>query len=166
MAAICPNTATRIPAIADAFWTEPMTSPTDPLAVLGADRAAAVHRRDDLMQQFRRTVEASKDSNADDEHDFEGATIAYERSQLAALVDQARRRLTEIDTAVFRVQAGTYAVCEVCGRPDGGSVRHERHRPACASRAYLSHRGRRRAARWSGGGREVERARVPFKLIR
>ncbi len=69
------------------------------------------------MQQFERTVEASKDTNADDEHDPEGATIAYERSHLAALVEQARRRLVEIDEAVSRVGAGTYGVCEVCGGP-------------------------------------------------
>lgn len=51
-----------------------------------------------------------------DEHDPEGATIAFERSQLDALVQQARARLGEIDAALERVGHGTYGACEGCGR--------------------------------------------------
>ena len=58
---------------------------------------------------------ASRDSNADDEHDPEGPTIAYERSQLSTLLDQARRHLREVEAAVSRVEAGTYGACTVCG---------------------------------------------------
>lgn len=64
-----------------------------------------------------RTVEASRDTNADDEHDPEGATIAYERSQLHALIEQAQRRLVALDAALERSREGTYFVCEVCGGP-------------------------------------------------
>ncbi|WP_246088084.1 TraR/DksA family transcriptional regulator [Nocardioides albertanoniae] len=62
---------------------------------------------------------ASRDTNADDEHDPEGATIAFERSQVQALVRDARRRLEEVSTALERLDAGTYGVCEVCGGPVG-----------------------------------------------
>ena len=62
-----------------------------------------------------RLVAASRDSNADDEHDPEGQTIAYERSQLAALTGGARERLAELDAALDRVAAGTYGRCTVCG---------------------------------------------------
>jgi len=62
-------------------------------------------------------VDASRDSNADDEHDPEGPTIAYERSQLATLLDQARRHLHEVEAAVGRVRDGRYGVCVVCGAP-------------------------------------------------
>jgi RNA polymerase-binding transcription factor DksA len=60
---------------------------------------------------------ASRDSNADDEHDPEGQTIAYERSQLAAVTRQAQEHLAEVDAAIERVAAGTYGVCEVGGEP-------------------------------------------------
>ena len=60
---------------------------------------------------------ASEASNADDEHDPEGATIAFERQQAAALLEQARRRLADVDAAVTAVEAGTYGRCESCGRP-------------------------------------------------
>lgn len=90
-----------------------------PLTRLAQDRTETLGRLADLRQQFDRTVEASRDTNADDEHDPEGATIAYERSQLSALIDQAARRLVELDAAVLRVHAETYDVCEICGGPIG-----------------------------------------------
>jgi RNA polymerase-binding transcription factor DksA len=60
---------------------------------------------------------ASRDSNADDEHDPEGSTIAYERAQLTAVLDAARRHLADIDEALRRLEAGAYGICERCGRP-------------------------------------------------
>jgi DnaK suppressor protein len=67
-----------------------------------------------LAGDFTSIVEASRDSNADDEHDPEGATIAFERSQVSSLVDQAHARLAELAEAARRVHDGTYGWCEVC----------------------------------------------------
>jgi RNA polymerase-binding transcription factor DksA len=60
---------------------------------------------------------ASADSNADDEHDPEGQTIAYERSQLSALIQRAQQHLAGIEAAAIRLQQGSYGVCEVCDQP-------------------------------------------------
>ncbi|GAA4720887.1 TraR/DksA family transcriptional regulator [Phytohabitans rumicis] len=60
---------------------------------------------------------ASRNSNADDEHDPEGATIGFERAQLTALLAAARERIAEIDDALRRLDSGTYGVCEKCGQP-------------------------------------------------
>ncbi|MGY1916609.1 TraR/DksA family transcriptional regulator [Blastococcus sp. SYSU DS0973] len=84
---------------------------------LGAERAAALTQIEALTREFDAIVAASQASNADDEHDPEGATIAFERQQLAALLAQARRRLADVDAAVTAVEAGTYGRCESCGRP-------------------------------------------------
>jgi DnaK suppressor protein len=84
---------------------------------LGAQRAAVQAQIEALTREFDAVVAASRQSNADDEHDPEGATIAFERQQLAALLDQARRRLADVDAAVTAVEAGTYGRCETCGRP-------------------------------------------------
>ncbi|WP_244242213.1 TraR/DksA family transcriptional regulator [Nocardioides seonyuensis] len=62
---------------------------------------------------------ASRDTNADDEHDPEGATIAFERSQIGTLVRQARTHLAEVDAAMERLDAGSYGTCEQCGGPIG-----------------------------------------------
>ena len=57
------------------------------------------------------------DRSDDDEHDPEGQTIAYERSQLAALTAHGLTQLGEVEAALQRVAEGTYGTCEVCGRP-------------------------------------------------
>ena len=83
-------------------------------------------------------VTAAAGSNLDDEHDPEGATIAFEREQLAALLDQARQRLEDIDSALQRVAAGRYGVCERCGGPIGeerlAARPFVRHCVTCAAR--------------------------------
>ena len=84
---------------------------------LGEERAAALAQIAALTREFDEVVAASKASNADDEHDPEGATIAFERQQVAALLDQARRRLADVEAAVRDVEAGIYGICETCGRP-------------------------------------------------
>ena len=84
---------------------------------LAADRERTLRRLAALTGDFDAVVAASLDSNADDEHDPEGATIAFERSQVSALARQARDHLAEIDAAVARLEAGTYGVCERCGQP-------------------------------------------------
>ena len=86
---------------------------------LEAEREQARERLATLSSDFEAVVAASRDSNADDEHDPEGATIAFERSQIGSLVRQAQRHIVEIDAALTRVQTGSYGACEDCGGPIG-----------------------------------------------
>ena len=88
----------------------------DPRTTLEEERRETLARLATLTGDFAAIVEASEGSNADDEHDPEGATIAFERSQLDALVQQARHHLGEIDAALERLHAGTYGTCERCGQ--------------------------------------------------
>ena len=85
--------------------------------LLEAERREATRRLASLSTDFASVVTASRDSNADDEHDPEGSTIAFERSQLATLVRQVQSDLDEIAAAEERLAAGTYGICEVCGLP-------------------------------------------------
>lgn len=86
-------------------------------ARLAAERRRTANRLASLRGDFDSVVAASRDTNADDEHDPEGATIAFERSQVDALVHQAVSHLAEVDAALARLDAGTYGTCEVCGQP-------------------------------------------------
>ena len=88
-------------------------------ALLDAERARTLSRLAALTEDYAEVVAASRDTNADDEHDPEGATIAFERSQVGSLVAAARAHLGEIDAAEQRLAAGTYGVCERCGEPIG-----------------------------------------------
>lgn len=64
-------------------------------------------------------IAAREGSNVDDEHDPEGATIAFERSQADHAAASARRRLAAVESALRRVEDGTYGICEKCGGPIG-----------------------------------------------
>lgn len=93
------------------------TSSEQALARLHEQRTLLRLRLSRLSDDMEALVAASRDSNADDEHDPEGQTIAYERSQLSAVTSQAVEHLTEVDAALERVATGRYGVCEMCGRP-------------------------------------------------
>jgi DnaK suppressor protein len=88
-----------------------------------AVRDELLEERRDVLQRLGRLrtdhagiVAASAGSNADDEHDPEGATIAFERQQVDALVRQTEHRLTEIEAALRRLADASYGTCEQCGR--------------------------------------------------
>ena len=83
---------------------------------LVAERDRARRRLAELTGDFGEIVEASRATNADDEHDPEGATIAFERSQVATLTRLTARQIEEIDAALLRLDHGRYGTCERCGR--------------------------------------------------
>jgi len=86
-------------------------------AALAAERADTLARVAGLEREFSGIVTAAQSANTDDEHDPEGATIAWERQHVVALLDQAREQLAAIDEALARLDAGGYGRCEVCGQP-------------------------------------------------
>lgn len=85
--------------------------------LLLALRADALARLGGLDEAHQEVVDAARGANVDDEHDPEGATIAFERAQLEALAGGAQRRLREVDAALARLAAGTYGTCAVGGEP-------------------------------------------------
>ena len=70
-----------------------------------------------LDRDLHALFEASRSSNADDEHDPEGSTIAYERAQLTALLAQAREDLDALAQALIELQRTGRVRCEGCGEP-------------------------------------------------
>jgi DnaK suppressor protein len=87
----------------------------DPRDLLVADRARTSRRLAGLDRELTSIIDAAQGANADDEHDPEGATIAFEREHAAALAGQARQHLAEIDAALGRLAAGSYGTCADCG---------------------------------------------------
>ena len=68
-----------------------------------------------LRHSFDAIVEAAELTSTDDEHDPEGATIAYERQQVAALIRLAGEDLAALQYALMRVDDGTAGLCAACG---------------------------------------------------
>ena len=96
-----------------------MPEPGDVRAVLAAARERAVARLASLEREFGGIVEAAQGAGTDDEHDPEGATLAFERQHVAALARAAREHLADIDAALARLAEGSYGTCQACGRPIG-----------------------------------------------
>lgn len=84
---------------------------------LAADREETA----ELIARLRGDLEgfqvSRRDSTPDDESDPEGPTLDFERSQSTAVLQQAEAHLAMIETAVGRLDAGTYGNCAGCGRP-------------------------------------------------
>jgi RNA polymerase-binding transcription factor DksA len=82
---------------------------------LAAERAGALARAAALRRDLDALKEAATIGGTDDEHDPEGTT-AFERAQAQSLLDAALGQVEEVDVLLARVEAGTYGVCETCGR--------------------------------------------------
>ena len=90
---------------------------TDPAVRLAERRSETLGLVDALTDRLAAIIESSRYTTNDDEHDPEGVTVAFERAQVAALLDQARAELRDLDAAGERLTAGTYGTCARCGHP-------------------------------------------------
>ncbi|KPG76376.1 TraR/DksA C4-type zinc finger protein [Frigoribacterium sp. RIT-PI-h] len=88
-----------------------MIDPSDRLRVT-RDEALALAAR--LLGDMKAVAAAREGANVDDEHDPEGSTIAYERSQLDAVRRSALERAADAEAALARLADGTFGRCERC----------------------------------------------------
>jgi RNA polymerase-binding transcription factor len=87
--------------------------------LLLAEQGRARERVAALEREFAGLSEAASAAGTDDEHDPEGATLAFERQHAAALLEAAREQVAALDAALRRLEAGRYGVCHRCGQPIG-----------------------------------------------
>lgn len=86
-----------------------------PRGRLAAERARAEARLAHLQRERDEIVQTVQLDVPDDEHDPDGATLAWEREQLAALIQAERRRIAAVDDALERLEQGAYGTCTDCG---------------------------------------------------
>jgi DnaK suppressor protein len=119
--------------------------------LLLTERTRAQQRAAALGQELAGISEAAAQPGTDDEHDPEGATLAFERQHTAALLARALEQITEIDAAISRLDHGTYGSCVRCGSPIGEDRLAARPAAAtclrCARLPTGSRRGNTRARR-------------------
>lgn len=86
---------------------------------LTIDRERAFDRIAGLQREFAAIVTSTREGSAggDDEHDPEGATVAFERQHIAALLAQSREHLAAVDAALRKIESGMYEICDMCGGP-------------------------------------------------
>jgi RNA polymerase-binding transcription factor DksA len=83
-------------------------------ATLVREHDSVLTQREQLRRDLDDVIAATIDVATDDEHDPEGATIAYERSRTKALLKQADAHLAEIARALDRIDNGSYGICDRC----------------------------------------------------
>jgi DnaK suppressor protein len=91
--------------------------PTDPTTV----RADLTTERDDLV---RRIAELTADGSAAPEFDenfADSAQVTAEQVENASLAANLRDQLSDVETALERLDDGSYGTCEVCGATIGAA---------------------------------------------
>ncbi|KQS22452.1 TraR/DksA C4-type zinc finger protein [Frigoribacterium sp. Leaf186] len=86
----------------------------DPSDRLRTTRDEALTLAGRLLVDMEAVAAAREGANVDDEHDPEGSTIAYERSQLDAVRRSALERAADAEAALARLADGTFGRCERC----------------------------------------------------
>jgi DnaK suppressor protein len=87
---------------------------------LATEREQTAARFGALQRDLESITESTASAaGADDEHDPEGSSTAFDRQHVAALLGQAEDQLTAIERAERRLDDGTYGRCERCGRDIG-----------------------------------------------
>ena len=81
--------------------------------------AEATARIRELEGEYDHLVESAIGANSDDEHDPDGAMLAYERQQLVALIEQSHVTRDDLVKAIAALEQGVYGLCERCGEPIG-----------------------------------------------
>ena len=86
------------------------------LAIVVAEQERTARQVASLEAIVAAIVEGSELTATDDEHDPEGATIAYERAQASALLRQARADGDALVVTRRQLEQGRPVACAVCGR--------------------------------------------------
>jgi DnaK suppressor protein len=94
----------------DAELKEVRTELESEAAILRADLAKAAF---DIAERLSDSVRDAGDDTAD------AGTKAFEREHELALSQNAQDLLDQGERALARIDAGTYGVCESCGKPIG-----------------------------------------------
>jgi len=92
---------------------------------LAAQRRELDARRNSYLADVDRSKATSLELTEDggtqdmaDEDGFgEGDTLNVERDRLLLVAAEARAKVAEIEAALERVDAGSYGLCEACGKP-------------------------------------------------
>jgi DnaK suppressor protein len=83
------------------------------LADEAAGLRAEIDQAESQIQRLRDTVSEAGDDEAD------ASSKLYEREHELALTRNTRELLEQTEHALARIDAGTYGVCESCGKPIG-----------------------------------------------
>ncbi|MDH3730192.1 MAG: TraR/DksA family transcriptional regulator [Acidimicrobiia bacterium] len=87
-------------------------------AVLEEERAKLVHQLDELGSNEKGELRVDVDMG---EGFADAAAITSERTERLGIADSLSAMLESVDNALTHIEAGTYGVCEECGKEIGAA---------------------------------------------
>jgi len=79
------------------------------------ERSRALALVEERRAQLDSVAAVAAAEGRDDEHDPDGATVAFEHALAVGLLAEAERSLAEVDVALRCLEEGTYGRCIRCG---------------------------------------------------
>ena len=87
---------------------------------LEAERTRLLGMREDLEREREETTaDGAGELSTVDQHPGDNGTETFELEKTVSLLEQMEDELQEVEAAFQRVEAGTYGICQTCGRPIG-----------------------------------------------
>ncbi|MGH8946791.1 MAG: TraR/DksA family transcriptional regulator [Acidimicrobiia bacterium] len=83
---------------------------------LKKERAQLIHQLDELGAAENGELRSDLDFG---ESFADAAAVTAERTEILGLVDSLKGQLDDIDTALTRIETGTYGICDRCGQDIG-----------------------------------------------
>jgi RNA polymerase-binding protein DksA len=83
------------------------------------ERARVLDEMQTLHDDLAHSLEDATDEDGNDSHLGDSATETLDREIEQSLEENAEHLLANIDSALQRIEAGTYGICERCGQPIG-----------------------------------------------
>ena len=89
-------------------------------------RAKLVTWKSDILREARETLEILQQENANHPDLADRASSETDRAIELRARDRQRKLISKIDSALQRIEEGTYGYCEETGEPIAAQERHER----------------------------------------
>ncbi len=84
-----------------------------------AFRALLVERRDEILDEAERTFHGMGEEAASFPDPTDRGMLEGERNRTLRIRDRERKLLGKIESALERIEEGTFGICEECGEPIG-----------------------------------------------
>lgn len=101
------------------------------------DRRAELETERDSLSEQLDTIEAQSAPDAVDDGLADSGQVAAAQDEQRALAADLREQLSEVDSAIERLDAGTYGVCQTCGE----RIPDERLEAVPTARFCIAHAG-------------------------
>ena len=96
---------------------EPSDLPLGSRARLESEREQTISMVEQRRAEVASMARSAMTEGRDDEHDPDGATVAFEHAMAMGLLASAEAHLSALDAALDRLARGTYSLCVSCGEP-------------------------------------------------